>query len=275
MTTFSFKSALSISIPEIAALFTRGFEGYFVPVQMTDVALQTMIRRDGVDLAESRVLIKDNEPIGVALIARRGWTSRLAAMGIVTEARDGGVGTWAMKQLIEEARARGEKEVLLEVIEQNTAGVKLYRKVGFETVRRLVGYKLENPQGKSKGKIEEIDIRDLAKLISAHGLKDLPWQLSGETIAQHTPPSRAYRLDDAYCLISNPEAEQVVISSVLVKAGSRGAGLSPVLMRAVFSRFPNKTWRVPAIFPEEMSPIFEEVGMKREELSQLQMALTL
>jgi L-amino acid N-acyltransferase YncA len=180
-----------------------------------------------------------------------------------------------MKQLIEEARARGEKEMLLEVIEQNTAGVKLYRKVGFETVRRLVGYKLENPQGKSKGKIEEIDIRDLAKLISAHGLKDLPWQLSGETIAQHTPPSRAYRLDDAYCLISNPEAEQVVISSVLVKAGSRGAGLSPVLMRAVFSRFPNKTWRVPAIFPEEMSPIFEEVGMKREELSQLQMALTL
>ena len=275
MTSFSFKSALSFSIPEIAALFMRGFEGYFVPVQMTDVALQTMIRRDGVDLAESRVLLKDDQPIGVALIARRGWTSRLAAMGIVTEARNGGVGTWAMKQLIEEARARGEKEMLLEVIEQNTAGVKLYRKVGFETVRRLVGYKLENPQGKSKGKIEEINIRDLAKLISAHGLKDLPWQLSGETIAQHTPPSRAYRLDDAYCLISNPEAEQVVISSVLVKAGSRGAGLSPVLMRAVFSRFPNKTWRVPAIFPEEMSPIFEEVGMKREELSQLQMALTL
>ena len=275
MTTFSFKSALSFSIPEIAALFTRGFEGYFVPVQMTDAGLQTMIRRDGVDLAESRVLFKDDQPIGVALIARRGWTSRLAAMGIVTEARNGGVGTWAMKQLIEEARVRAEKEMLLEVIEQNTAGVKLYQKVGFKTVRRLVGYKLENPQLKSRGKLEEIDIRDLAKLISAHGLKDLPWQLSGETIAQHTPPSRAYRLDDAYCLISNPEAEQVVISSVLVKAGSRGAGLSPVLMRAVFSRFPNKTWRVPAIFPEEMSPIFEEVGMKREELSQLQMALTL
>ena len=275
MSSLSFKSTSEFTIPFLADLMTRGFEGYFVPVQMTDAGLQTMIRRDGVDLAESRVLLKDDQSIGIALIARRGWTSRLAAMGIVTEARNGGVGTWAMKQLIEEARVRAEKEMLLEVIEQNTAGVKLYRKVGFETVRRLVGYKLENPQGKSKGKIEEIDIRDLAKLISAHGLKDLPWQLSGETIAQHTPRSCAYRLDDAYCLISNPEAEQVVISSVLVKAGSRGAGLSPVLMRAVFSRFPNKTWRVPAIFPEEMSPIFEEVGMKREELSQLQMALTL
>ena len=108
MIPFSFKPALSFSIPEIAALFTRGFEGYFVPVQMTDAALQTMIRRDGVDLAESRVLIKDNEPIGVALIARRGWTSRLAAMGIVSHARIGGAGTWAMEQLIAQARARAE-----------------------------------------------------------------------------------------------------------------------------------------------------------------------
>ncbi len=67
-------------------------------------------------------------------------------MGIVVNARNSGVGTWAMEQLIEEAKARGEKQMLLEVIEQNTAGVKLYEKVGFEKVRRLVGYKIENPQ---------------------------------------------------------------------------------------------------------------------------------
>lgn len=82
-------------------------------------------------------------------------------------------------------------------------------------------------------------------------------------------------LEDAYCLISHPEAEHVAITSVLVKTRSRGAGLSPVLMRAVFSRFPNKTWHVPAIFPEEMSIIFEQAGMQREEISQWQMALKL
>lgn len=151
----------------------------------------------------------------------------------------------------------------------------MYQKVGFKTVRRLVGFKLENPQVESNDTVEEIDIRELARLIAAHGLKDLPWQLSGETIAQHTPPSRAYCLNDAYCLISNPEAETVIISSVLVKAGSHGAGQGPALMRALFSRFPNKVWRVSAIFPEEFSPIFEEAGLKREPLSQLQMALML
>ncbi len=289
--TFKLQPASGFPIAEVADLLTRGFDGYFVPINIDESALLTMMRRDGVDLTESRVISKDDEPIGVALIARRGWTSRLAAMGIVSGARNGGAGTWAMEQLLLEARARAEKEMVLEVIEQNTAGVKLYQKAGFKRMRRLVGYQLERPQIESIAQgavlgaedggrsgvniLEEMDIRELAKLITAHGLQDLPWQLSGESIAHHTPPSRAFRLHDACCLIGNPQAEHVVVWSVLVKAGSRGAGLSPVLMRAVFSRFPNKTWHVPALYPEEMSAIFEELGMKREQISQLQMSLKL
>ncbi|MCC6271363.1 MAG: GNAT family N-acetyltransferase [Microbacteriaceae bacterium] len=275
MASLSLQSASEFTIPQLADLMTRSFEGYFVPVNITDVILLTMLRRDGVDLTSSRVIMKEGEPSGLALIARRGWTSRLAAMGIVSTARNGGTGTWAMQQLIAEAQTRGEKEMLLEVIEQNTAGVKLYEKVGFTKVRRLVGYRLENPQVESEEELEEIDIRELARLVTYHGLSDLPWQLSGTTIAHHTPPSRAFRLNDAYCLISNPEATDVSISSVLVKARSRGAGLSGVMMRALFARFPNKVWHVSPIFPEEMGVIFEQVGMTRETLSQWQMSLKL
>ncbi|HNF95179.1 MAG TPA: GNAT family N-acetyltransferase, partial [Anaerolineales bacterium] len=143
MPTLSLKPASEYTIPFLADLMTRGFEGYIVPINITDNVLHTMIRRDGIDLTSSRVLVRDEEPIGVAFIARRGWTSRLAAFGITSNARNGGVGTWAMEQLLQEARERGEKEMLLEVIEQNTAGVKLYERVGFTKIRRLVGYKLE------------------------------------------------------------------------------------------------------------------------------------
>ena len=262
-------------IPFLADLMTRSFEGYFVPINITETVMHTMIRRDGIDLTASRVLMKDDEPVGIAFIARRGWTSRLAAMGITSHARSGGVGTWAMEQLLEEAKSRGDKEMLLEVIEQNTAGVKLYEKVGFTKIRRLVGYKLENPQAESEVDIEEIDIRELARTVTYHGLKDLPWQLSGTTIMQYTPPARAFRLNDAYCLISNPEATDIAIHSVLVKARSRGAGLSAVLMRALFTRFPGKVWHVSPIYPEELGFIFEHVGMTRESLSQWQMSRTL
>jgi hypothetical protein len=106
-------------------------------------------------------------------------------------------------------------------------------------------------------------------------MKDLPWQLSGTSIMQHTPPSRAFRLNDAYCLISNPDAADIAIQSVLVKARSRGAGLSAVLMRTLFSKFPGKVWHVSPIYPEEMGFIFEHVGMQRETLSQWQMSRTL
>ena len=273
--TLTLKPAHEYPISFLADLMTRSFEAYFVPINITDTVMLTMMRRDGIDLTASRVLMKDDEPVGLAMIARRGWTSRLAAMGITINARSGGVGTWAMEQLIEEAKARGDKEMLLEVIEQNTAGVKLYEKVGFTKIRRLVGYKLENPQVESDEELEELDIRELARLVTYHGLKDLPWQLSGATIMQHTPPSRAFHINDAYCLITNPEATDVAISSVLVKTRSRGAGLSAVLLRALFAKFPGKVWHVSAIYPEEMGFIFEHVGMERETLSQWQMSRAL
>ena len=275
MPTLSLKPASEYTIPFLADLMTRGFEGYIVPINITDNVLHTMIRRDGIDLTSSRVLVRDEEPIGVAFIARRGWTSRLAAFGITSNARNGGVGTWAMEQLLQEARERGEKEMLLEVIEQNTAGVKLYERVGFTKIRRLVGYKLENPQVESDVELEEIDIRELARLVAYHGLKDLPWQLSGATVMQHTPPSRAFHVNDAYCLITNPDATDIAISSVLVKTRSRGAGLSAVLLRALFAKFPNKVWHVSPIYPEEMGVIFEHVGMQSETLSQWQMSRVL
>ena len=55
MPSFELKSALEFSIPVLADLLTRGFEGYFVPIAISDVALLTMVRRDGVDLSSSRV----------------------------------------------------------------------------------------------------------------------------------------------------------------------------------------------------------------------------
>lgn len=267
------------TLPELVDQLNRGFEGYFLPIYFNVEMFSNMLRKDGIDLAESRVLVLDDQPCGIALIACRRsiHSSRLAAMGIARDARGRGAGSWLMRVLIEEAYVRGDREMVLEVIEQNQPAVKLYRKYGFESVRRLVGYISRNKPVPElgKGEMQRVDLSELGQSIAQHGLPDLPWQLSAESITQTNPPLHAYRKGPAYVAISNPEAEHIVIWSLLVAPEARGHGLSTEMLNHVMAYHAGKSWHVPAIFPEEMGKVFERAGLEKEELSQWQMKLSL
>ena len=265
--------ASNFPLSDLVKFLNQGFEDYFVPIQFNTETFLTMLRKDGTDLTTSRVLLVEEQPCGIALIARRGWTSRLAAMGIAREARGKGVGSWFMEELINEARQRGEHEMVLEVIEQNEAAVRLYQKSGFDAVRRLFGFTRngKTTQESEKNNLQEIDLREMSRLISQHGLSDLPWQLSGESIAQMNPPARAYQKGQAYIVLSNPAAEHVVIWSVLVEPNARGNRLGTDMLKNVMANHTGKTWHVPAIFPEEFIRVFERAGFEQEKLSQWQM----
>lgn len=262
-------------LTDLVEILNRGFEAYFVPITFNVNAFLNMLRKDGTDLTASRILLVDDQPAGIALMARRGWTSRLAAMGIAKEYRGAGAGSWFMQSLIDDARQRGEREMLLEVIEQNEPAVHLYEKYGFEIVRRLIGLIRRDAREDKTGGLEEIDIRRVGQWVSQHGLPDLPWQLSGESIATINPPARAYYKGPAYILISNPEAKDVVIWSLLVEPSARGNGLGEDMLKSVIAQYPDKTWHVPAILPEELGKVYERAGFETEELSQWQMRLSL
>lgn len=271
--------ASNYPLPELVKFLNRGFEAYFVPIEFDTHAFSNMLRKDGIDLSISRVLVVDDQPCGIALIARRETlhASRLAAMGIAQEARGKGAGSWFMSELISEACQRHDHDMLLEVIEQNEPAVRLYQKSGFQIVRRLVGFTRRGKNAVESGEsdLREIDLREMGRLVSEHGLPDLPWQLSGESIVQMNPPAQAYRKGQAYLAISNPEAEHVAVWSVLVEPGARGNGLGTEMLKSVIARHANKTWHVPAILPEELGKIFERAGFEREALSQWQMKLNL
>ena len=262
-------------LPDLVKLLNLGFENYLVLIQFNLSQFLTMMRKDSIDLSSSRVLLADGEPSGVALIARRGWTSRLAAMGISQQMRGKGAGSWFMEKLIDEALERGDHEMVLEVIEQNEAAVRLYQKYGFQTMRRLVGFTRTDGMETSTADLQEIDLRTAGSLISQHGSPDLPWQLSAETIAHLNPPARAYRKGQSYAVISNPDAEQVVIWSLLVEKDARGNELGVEMLNSIATKHAGKTWRVPAILPEELGKTYEKAGFEKEHLSQWQMSLTL
>jgi predicted GNAT family N-acyltransferase len=217
----------------------------------------------------------DNQPTGIGFIARRGWSSRLAMMGVIKAARGRKAGSWFMEQLIQEARERGEKEMVLEVIKQNEPAVRLYKKTGFEIVRQLVGFVNHSGAHGIKEELQEIDLREMGRLIQQYGLPDLPWQLSGETIALLAPPARAFKKGGAYIAISNPHAETIVIWSVLVEERVRGNDLAMEILGNLMANYEGKKWHVPAIVPEEMGELFERAGFERQSITQWQMRLQL
>ena len=269
------KSASNYPIPDLVQLLNLSFEGYHIPVHFEYSPLLTMFRKDNIDLETSRVLLAEDKPSGIALIARRGWASRLAAMGIARELRGKGFGTWFMDGLIKDARDRNDREMVLEVIEQNETAVRLYKKHGFQIVRRLVSLIHQNASQDTRNDLQEVDLREVGRLILQFGIPDLPWQLSGESIALLNPPLRAFKLDSAYIAVSNPDMEHIVIWSLLVEPEARGRGLAVELLKNIMANHEGKTWHVPAIWPEELGVIFERAGFQREELSQWQMRLGL
>jgi hypothetical protein len=165
--------------------------------------------------------------------------------------------------------------MVLEVIEKNEAAVRLYEKQGFQKIRRLIGLINQDAKQDAGTELQEIDLREMGRLILQHGLSDLPWQLSGETIALLGPPARAYQRGQAYIAISDPTMEHVLIWSLLFEADARGNDRAVELLKIVMANHAGKTWHVPAILPEEFGSVFRQAGFQREEISQWQMKLVL
>jgi ribosomal protein S18 acetylase RimI-like enzyme len=257
-----------------AALANRGFSDYFVPVSLTAASILAMVRQDSVDPTASRVVLLDDQPAGVAFIARRGWTSRLAAMAVVPEARRRGVGEGCVRHLLAEARARGERAMTLEVIEQNDGAARLYTRCGFGRHDRLVGYE-GRPVVAAAEPTVAVDIRDVSRALIAHGPPDLPWQLSGETLAQAAPPAAAYRNEHAWVAISDPAAPTVTVRAIVTVPHARRRGVASALLGAVVAQHPGRTWRVGPIWPEALGGLFERLGLRRSSLTQLQMTIAL
>lgn len=268
-----FPSMVDFGLDRAAEVMSRAFEDYFVRIPFTIGTLLQWARVDSVDLTSSRVFVRDGAAVGGALIARRGWTCRLAGMAITPEARRTGVGRAAVLQLLEEAKARGDRSMVLEVIEQNTAAVELYRASGFQTIRRLIGFAgPPAPDGVVPPGLVEVDLREVAHAVTRHGLRDLPWQISGETLAQLTPPSIAYRLDGAWIAISNPADPVITVRGLVAESDAQGSGREASLLRAVMAKHPGKEqWRITATWPEELASLVAAVGLPRSPLTQWQM----
>ncbi|NTX04101.1 GNAT family N-acetyltransferase [Myxococcus sp. CA040A] len=261
-------SAAELPFLALSTLFARSFEGYFVPIPDAPQAFDARVRSEHISLMESRVARVDGEWAGLVLMARRGRVSRVAGMGIIPSRRGQGLGGEMLRPLMAEARARGDARMVLEVIEQNAPAVKLYERLGFRRVRRLVGF-VGTPTPES-GALEEVGLQECARLLP----DGLPWQLDAATVRGLSSPARAFRLGPACAVVADISAPTLGVRSFVVEPESRGQGAGLRLLRALAAAHPGKALAVSAVVPEGLCErFFLGAGFTHPALSQLELVL--
>lgn len=258
---------------QLGDLFRACFAGYLVEVRFDDATFAERLRMDGVDLAASRWVELDGDPVGVLLLSRRGPAVRLAAMGLTEATRGRGIGRASLAAVLEECRARGDREMWLEVIEPNTAGVALYRGAGFTVQRRFTGHRAPVDQARPE-ELQPADLRDFHVVLAREGGDALPWQASPASLAWLGAPYRAFRRGPAWAMVTDPDRDPVVLKALVVEEASRRQGHGVALLRALAASTKGGL-RVPAIVPEELAPLFDAAGWDRDPLTQFEMRLSL
>ena len=137
------------SYADLAELFTRGYEGYFVPMHFDEPTLRYMVDTWDIDLSQSRVA----PDAGLANLAIRGDRGWIGGIAVVPEQRRNGVGRALMEAVLELA----PPTVLLEVIEANEPAIKLYESLGFEKTRVLEVWRVEAPLVEAESDEEAAD----------------------------------------------------------------------------------------------------------------------
>jgi ribosomal protein S18 acetylase RimI-like enzyme len=265
------KRLIDFTSAAAADIFTACFEGYIVPLRFQAEPFERRNRSEHVDAEASLIWYRGQQPVGGILIARRGWTSRVSAMGVVAAARGTGVGRHMVEEALEAARERKDRRMLLEVIEQNPPAIALYESAGFRKARRLVGYVLPAAQTNDTGRLEDCDALEAARFIGAEGERDLPWMLSVETLSGLASPTRAFRLGPAVALV-NEMPEAVVIRALAVARTERRKGHGKALVSALSCHFSGKPLKIISIVPETLAPdFFATCGLKPESISQFEM----
>ena len=262
---------LEFASPQIAQILTQSFEGYLVPIQVTPQSFERRFRGESLDAEASKVYFDGETPVGIVLVDRRGFNSRIGAMGIVLAYRDKKLGQQVLQEILGTARERGDKGMVLEVFEQNPRAVALYRKMGFEVKRRLVGYRRAAEAG-IKAELKAVDILEFAHLVAQEGEPDLPWMLAPETLASMTAPVKAWGMEGVAYALVNELPESFLLQAMLVRRDQRGQGWGRRLVQALAAQYPGKTCRVVQIVPEELaSGFFKQTGFEVEALNQFEM----
>ncbi|ELK42171.1 GNAT family N-acetyltransferase [Brevibacillus agri] len=134
---------------EVTKAWNRGFEGYFIPIVMTEEMLVQRLGSEGYALSLSVVAFDGTEPIGLVASGLRTIGGQKVAWnggtGVATEYRRQGVGRQLIDATLALYQEAGVEVATLEAMSQNSKAIALYEQKGYEVVDRLLFWQRSGP----------------------------------------------------------------------------------------------------------------------------------
>ncbi|CAM2917051.1 GNAT family N-acetyltransferase [Paenibacillus sediminis] len=188
-----FKRASEIPLNVLVDTWNKGFEGYYVNLNMTLSSMVSKCATEDIVLDASIIMYDDDVPIGFTLNGIREMNKQMIAWnggtGIAPEYRGRGLGKPLLEESIKVYKELGVTFATLEAFLQNTPAIKLYKSCGYKTVDHLM-YLVRKDESVSVPFSSEasLDLYDykIGAPIDVHSLPfyngSTPWQTQWQTL---------------------------------------------------------------------------------------------
>lgn len=156
----NFKTLDSVNNRVIYDSFIEAFSDYQIKLSLDYESFQDINRRRGLSTEISVAAFNDTKIIGLILNGLRDWQGKLTCYdmgtGVLSEYRRRGVTSQMFHFVLSELKKKHVQQYLLEVLQENTAAIELYKKEGFQVTREFVCWKLDAIHLERKSKAELI-----------------------------------------------------------------------------------------------------------------------
>lgn len=275
MPAFTLVPAESLPPAQLHAAFAAAFADYLLgPFQVPLAQWPQFLGRQGVDIALSRVALREGEAIAFCLVAPRpecgSW--RLGTMGALPPARGSGAAPALLDDFIARAAAAGVGQVELECFAQNPRALRLYEGRGFVMIDVLYGYEHQAVAGAAGGTPRIVPLEDAFDWLDVCGAAgcELPLQVTPRSLRTLPVALQAWRQGSAQLVFSEGAGERLQVNSLVDRDPAQRD--AEALVASLLARFPGSTVHVPQLQrPSVGGAALERLGFQRLPLHQVWM----
>jgi GNAT superfamily N-acetyltransferase len=179
-----FKRLTECNITDIITAWNRGFEGYFVQIEMTPEAFFQRIVNEGLSLNLSLLGYDGEKPVAVVVNGVRTIDGKKTAWnggtGVAPEYRGKGVSKQLMEETLKIYEQEGVEVATLEAIKENERAIKLYERYGYQIVDAVAFLSGTHRSSGASFNAESIRPEQLPHL--DYYKENIPWQCQWQSV---------------------------------------------------------------------------------------------